>query len=289
MRAVRTLARMSGVDRDEYLLGTHDEEVARLGVQHRVWRPRVQEAWRRAGIGAGDAVLDVGAGPGFAACDLADVVGPAGRVVALERSSRFLHALRDQAQRRGLPQIATHQVDLDDADWPSLQVDHAWCRWVLAFVERPQDVLARIAARVRPGGTCVIFEYGDYASWRLMPPSAAFQRFVTTVMRAWRDDRGEPDIGLALPSALHAAGFDVVSVRPIVDVLTPADALWAWPAEFVRVGVGRLVAIGRLDEREGREIVDDFSARAARSTSRMLTPLVLEIIATRRSSPSDQV
>src|SRR5690606_12052613 len=64
-----------------YFLGTHDEELERLGLQHRVWRPTVLECWRRAGIGPGSKVLDVGAGPGFAAADLADIVGPTGRVV----------------------------------------------------------------------------------------------------------------------------------------------------------------------------------------------------------------
>jgi hypothetical protein len=37
------------MDRD-YVLCTHDEEIARLGLQHAVWRPRVLDAWRRAGI-----------------------------------------------------------------------------------------------------------------------------------------------------------------------------------------------------------------------------------------------
>ena len=50
--------------RQEYLLGTHDEEIERLGLQHRVWRPNVLACWRRAGIKAGSRVLEVGAGPG---------------------------------------------------------------------------------------------------------------------------------------------------------------------------------------------------------------------------------
>jgi hypothetical protein len=28
-----------------YVLGTHDEEISRLGLQHRAWRPRVLSAW----------------------------------------------------------------------------------------------------------------------------------------------------------------------------------------------------------------------------------------------------
>ena len=80
-------------DRD-YFLGTHDEELARLGLQHRVWREAVLDCWRVAGIGAGSRVLDVGAGPGFAAADLAEIVGPSGEVVAVERSGRFVEAGR---------------------------------------------------------------------------------------------------------------------------------------------------------------------------------------------------
>src|SRR6266571_4712358 len=30
----------------DYVLGTHDEEISRLGLQHRVWRPVVLECWR---------------------------------------------------------------------------------------------------------------------------------------------------------------------------------------------------------------------------------------------------
>ena len=85
----------------DYVLGTHDDEVTRLGVQHRVWRPRVLDAWRRAGFQAGQRILDIGSGPGFAALDLAEIVGSAGQVLAVERSRRFLDVLeRENEQLR---------------------------------------------------------------------------------------------------------------------------------------------------------------------------------------------
>ena len=34
---------MTTAERD-YVLGTHDDEVMRLGLQHRVWRPRALDA-----------------------------------------------------------------------------------------------------------------------------------------------------------------------------------------------------------------------------------------------------
>jgi ubiquinone/menaquinone biosynthesis C-methylase UbiE len=76
----------------EYVLGTGDEELARLGLQHRAWRLRALAAWRAAEIGPGQTVLDVGCGPGYASLDLAEMVGPCGRVVALDKSERFLVA-----------------------------------------------------------------------------------------------------------------------------------------------------------------------------------------------------
>jgi hypothetical protein len=55
------------MDRD-YVLGTHNEELARLGLQHRVWRPVVLDCWQRAGITVGKRVLDVGRGPWVRDC-----------------------------------------------------------------------------------------------------------------------------------------------------------------------------------------------------------------------------
>src|SRR5262245_48840980 len=69
----------SELPHDDYVLGTRDDEVARLLLQHRVWRPRALDAWRRAGFTTGDTIIDVGAGPGHASVDLAQIVGPAGR------------------------------------------------------------------------------------------------------------------------------------------------------------------------------------------------------------------
>src|SRR5213592_3920699 len=99
------------MDRD-YVLGTHNEELARLGLQHRVWRPVVLDCWKKAGITVGSRVLDVGAGPGYATVDLAEIVGPSGRVLALERSARFLAVAREACAARGLSNVEFREMDL---------------------------------------------------------------------------------------------------------------------------------------------------------------------------------
>lgn len=266
----------------DYLLGTHDDEIARLALQHRVWRPRVLDAWRRAGIGPGDRVIDIGAGPGFASLDLAEIVGPSGQVASLERAPRYVAALEEQVCTRGLDQISIHAVDLDADDLPALGADAAWCRWVLAFLTRPLRVVEWLGATLRPGGVIVAHEYIDYASWRLMPRSALFEQFVGCVIDSWREEGGDPDVGVNLPAWLSRAGFDSVSTRPYVDIASAGDEIWSWPAAFMSVGIERLVAIGRLDRDTARAMLDDFSQRAGDPVGRMVTPLVLEVVAVRR-------
>src|SRR5258705_13430646 len=100
----------------DYILGTHDEEIERLALQNRVWRPRAADAWRRAGFTVGQTLLDIGCGPGHASVDLAEIVGPSGRVVAIDRSRRFLDALEATRPQRGLDTIATFELDLDEAE-----------------------------------------------------------------------------------------------------------------------------------------------------------------------------
>lgn len=131
----------------DYVLGTHDEESARLLLQHRVWRPRALDAWRRAGFTVGQRLLDLGCGPGHAAVDLAEIVGPAGRIVAIDRSRRFLDTLEATRRHRGLDQITPLELDLNAAGPPPGDADGAWARWVFAFVTHPRELLARIGGR----------------------------------------------------------------------------------------------------------------------------------------------
>src|SRR5258706_12262477 len=110
-------------DEREYVLGTHDEEIARLGLQHRVWRPRALDAWLQAGFTTGQTLVDGGWGAGYATIDLAEITGPSGRGGALDRSQRFLHALAGNAARRGLPHIEIVNRELDGAGCPDGAAD----------------------------------------------------------------------------------------------------------------------------------------------------------------------
>jgi SAM-dependent methyltransferase len=260
-----------------YVLGTHDEEVARLGLQHRVWRPRALDAWRRAGFNVDQTVLDLGCGPGFATQDLAEIVGPSGSVVGIDRSRRFL----DVVAARRLDNVITHELDLDESDLPRMDADRVWVRWVFAFVKRPRDLLVKVRDVMKRGGVLVAHEYFDYRTWRLSPRSADHEGFVDAVMESWRASGGEPDVGLDLPRWLNELGFEIRELRPIIDVITPADFVWQWPKAFIGNGLARLIELGRMTQDRAARVQASFDAAEAAPNTIMTTPAVLEIIATK--------
>jgi SAM-dependent methyltransferase len=266
----------------EYILGTHDAEIERLGLQHRVWRPRATDAWRRAGFHRGQTLLDVGSGPGYAALDFAEIVGPEGRVHALDRSRRFLDSLSASARIRGLENIEVHELDLDEGPFPDVRADGAWLRWVCSFVRGPERLIRRVAAALKPGGTIALHEYLDYGTWRLSPRSADFEAFVDEVMASWRAGGGEPDVGMDLPRWLDAAGFELLEERPIMEIARPGSHLWEWPKAFVDVGIDRLVDLGRVDATRARAIKQAFLDVEGTAGSFCTNPAVLEVIARKR-------
>jgi SAM-dependent methyltransferase len=265
----------------DYVLGTHDEEIDRLGLQHLVWRPWMLEAWGRAGITRGSRVLDIGAGPGFATADLAEVVGETGEVRGLERSARFVAAAERRCRERGLVNARIEEIDLMSDAFPATSFDAVWCRWVACFVSSPASLVTSVAGALKPGGVAIFHEYGDYASWRLMPRRPAMDLFVAAVMASWREAGGDPDVGLALPKALTESGFGVRQVRPLVFAVRPVDFVWQWPSTFLRAGATRLRELGRLTASDAHALVQEFDEAERDPTTVMMTPLVLEIIAQR--------
>ena len=257
----------------DYLLGTRDDEVARLGLQHGLWRGEMLRGFRSAGFASGQTILDVGAGPGFATADLSEWVGPTGKVIAAERSPHFLDVL----QARAIPNVEVRAADLMTDDLGEAIADGAWTRWVLAFLPDPAAAVAKIARALKPGGVAVFHEYLDYQAWRLLPPDAGHERYRSLVVKSWRDSGGEPDAAQPLPRQLADAGMEVVAVRPMVEAITMTDPLWQWPASFVATNAYRLHELGYCS----REEADSFATMLdrMRPDTRMLTPVVAEIIA----------
>ena len=263
----------------DYVLGTHEDELERLGVQHRAWRDVVLECWRKAGITVGSKVLDVGAGPGYATVDLAEIVGPTGKVLAAERSTNFVNAIKNAVHKRGLSNVEVHELDLINDDLPGEAFDFSWCRWVLCFVSDPNLLVKKISKALRSGGRAIFHEYGHYMTWQFLPSRASHEEFRDHVVSTWEGSGGTPDTGRDLPLWLRNNGLEIHSVVPRIYCIQPGDYMWQWPAEFIRIHLLRLQELGKIDAVFADKVRSDLAAAEKDRPSFMLTPLVLEIVA----------
>ncbi len=265
-----------------YFLGTHDEELERLGLQHRVWRPTVLECWRRAGIGPGSKVLDVGAGPGFASADLADIVGPTGRVVAVERSARFVEAGRAMLAARGHANVDYHELHLMTDALPAGGMDASWCRWVACFVASPALLVDKLAAVIRPGGVAIFHEYIEYDSLRITTAGPRMREFVIQVEQGWREAGGEPNIAPAVVKLLQERGFSIRDAIPRVFCVRPGDLMWQWPATFIDIHLRHQLELGRIEPAWAEAVRAEVAAAEQQAATLLITPMVLEIVAEKR-------
>ena len=272
---------MSEKEERDYVLGTHQDELLRLGLQHRVWRPTVLACWSKAGITTGSRVIDLGAGPGYATVDLAEIVVPEGTVTALERSGNFVAAGKESCRARGLSNVDYRELDLMTDEFPAGPFDFSWCRWVLTFLPDPNVMLGKLHRLLRSGGVAIFYEYGWYASWSFAPPQPFHERFRNMIVQIWRESGGEPDIGLSLPKLLPDNGFAVKTVVPHIFPIRPHDFMWQWPASFIESGLERLLELKKADEAFADNMRKEFARMSADPASVMLTPLVLEIVATK--------
>jgi SAM-dependent methyltransferase len=265
----------------DYVLGTHDEELARLGLQHRVWRSVALDCWQKAGVTIGSHVLDLGAGPGYAAVDLAEIVGPTGKVVGVERSANFIRAFEKRRQSRGLANIEIHELDLMTDALPGGPYDFSWCRWVASFVTDPELLVQKLARVMRKGSLAMFHEYGHYLSWRFIPRLASQELFAQEVAASWAATGGKTDIALDLPAYLTNNGFQLRSIVPRIYCIGPRDYMWQWPVSYIGIGLARLKELGRIDDAFAAEVQREVAAAQQNPDARIITPLVLEITAER--------
>jgi 2-polyprenyl-3-methyl-5-hydroxy-6-metoxy-1,4-benzoquinol methylase len=146
----------------EYVLGHTEREQRRLIRQGQVLAGSTERFLRDAGIVAGLRVLDIGCGVGDVAMLAAQLVGPAGRVVAIDHDRASVEIARRRASAAGLDNVALEHADiaaLTDAE----PFDAIVGRLVLEFVPDPVATISRLCALLRPGGIMALQE----PSWNI--------------------------------------------------------------------------------------------------------------------------
>ncbi len=270
-------------DHRDYVLGTDTSEAERLGVQHRLWSDTAFAAWHRAGVRLGSRVLDLGSGPGWTSHDIAQLVGPSGRVVGIEGSPAYIDAFRERASALGLAHASVIEGDLHELS--SLlggdaegAFDVVYTRWVPCFLRDPATVIEQAARALKPGGRIAVQDYWGYEIMRMVPRSQAFEQ-IAAAAGASINETGDTGVMGKMPGMMRAAGLEVEHFAPISKAARPGDAIWDWPAIFWPNFVPRLVESGRITQATADEFADDWRRATDNPDAVMMLPPVFEAIA----------
>jgi len=144
---------MSSPTASNYVLGQSAHEYERLMLQARLLRPYTEKFFRAAGLAPRMRVSDVGSGMGDVALLSADIVGPAGSVLGIDRDAAALDNARRRTEEQGYASWVEFQTgDLDEFTTTD-QFDALVGRYVLLYQPDPSSVIRSLLRSVKPGGT----------------------------------------------------------------------------------------------------------------------------------------
>ena len=117
------------------------------------------------GIRPGDRVADLGAGGGYFTFRLAEAVGPAGRVDAVDVDDDMVAYLTQQARERGAANVAVVRGEFEDPKLPDGEIDLLFtCNTYHHIADRPA-YFRRVLDDLAPNGRVAIVEYDGRAGW----------------------------------------------------------------------------------------------------------------------------
>ena len=190
---------------DTYIHGHHDSVLR----SHR-WRTAENSAgYLLPHLRPGQALLDIGCGPGTITLDLAAAVAP-GQTVGIDRAGQPLADARQAATDRGLTNVAYAVGDAYQLDFPANSFDVVHAHQVLQHLTDPVAALKEMARVCRPGGV-VAARDADYAAMTWYPQDSRLDRWQQLYHQVAVDNGAEPDAGRRLLAWAHRAGYTDVS------------------------------------------------------------------------------
>ena len=217
-------------------------ESERLALLERARDPRTTARLEALEVGLGWRCLERGAGRGSIARWLSARAGPSGSVVAVDIDPRFLTDMPANVEVRRLD-VRTDELEPD-------AYDLVHCRAFLMHMPDADDVLARLARALRPGGV-LLAEEGDYGLYYLGGHADAEalnegSRQLFSLMK--QAGVFDTEFGRSLPARLVACGLTLLGAEVVTPVSRPGDPAYEFARASALDGAPRLAAAGVIDD-----------------------------------------
>jgi SAM-dependent methyltransferase len=204
-----------------YVLGSGDPELQRLEAQAQMIAQPTLSLLRAAGIEPGMRVLDLGTGLGHVSLLAAELVGPEGEVVGVDRDPRML--AEAEARRAAAGAANVRYVEGDVLGYRDARpFDAVVERLVLFHLPDPVAAIRHHVEALRPGGVFAAIDF-DCGASRTDPPIPFLRSMVEWMLAGFRSAGADPTIGTRLAVLLGEAGLADVSGFGIQGYVPPGD------------------------------------------------------------------
>ena len=182
-------------------------ELERLRMIERVFDPASRRRLLATGLQAGWCCLEVGPGAGSIMNWMGEVVGPTGRVVAVDLDLKFLR----EVER---PNVSVVRADIRTAQLSQQSFDVVHARYVLIHLADYEAALTKMLDCLKPGGWLVL-EEPDFSASRGIAGDeeelASLNKVSQAIEQMYATLRMDHALGLKLPVLLQRRGLlDIV-------------------------------------------------------------------------------
>ena len=207
-----------------YTLGRTTHETTRLIEQSRIYGESTQRLCKRAGIGEGMRVLEIGSGAGDVALMLAELVGQEGRVVGVDVNPVILETARQRATEAGIGNVEFIAGDARTLAFAD-KFDAIVGRFVLMYMADPGEAFAKLITYLNPGGI-VAFQEPEYTLYPalLHPDTPLMNQLIGWILEVFEHSGAHLDMGIGLYHAFVDAGLS----PPTMHLESPIGAAKAW-------------------------------------------------------------
>ncbi|HEV3111946.1 MAG TPA: methyltransferase domain-containing protein [Candidatus Binataceae bacterium] len=160
-------------------------------------------------LSPGDQVIDVGCGLGDDARELAALVGPRGKVIAIDSSADMIAQARRRSDGLG-PAVEFAVGDAHELKFADASFTACWSERVLEHLADPARAITQMVRVIKPGGRLVAFE-PDHTTLVI---DAADRATTRAMVMALADDIRSSWIGRSLFGLFKANGLDDIRIIP---------------------------------------------------------------------------
>ena len=174
-------------------------------------------------VRSGEVVIDVGCGTGQASLELAERVGPEGRVVGIDISTPMLECAREHASVAGLTQLHFEAADAQTRDFTRDRFDLVFSRFGVMFFSDPVSGFSNLRCALHASGRLAFVCWQEIGRNPFMAvPGAAVARHVELQRPA--DPHAPGPFAFAdadrVIGLLGAAGFEKIDCQALEQPLT---------------------------------------------------------------------